>query len=316
MPPRTNAFQKLIVLLHQSLGPDTVIESKMFHDVAGETDREVDICVYKRTLGRESHVAIECVDWNVPADITWVEQQLGKHRDIPTSALILVSANGFTKSARKKAAHYGVSLIIPEADAEWGGEALKRLQDRYLAYIALSVLRCTVTVIVDDEVEKRVPVEPDFAIYDSGGSYIGANMGLFVATWLDNDSLRRHLILAVGAHPEAEFFQVSTTEPIAPSPTLIVSFPVAGHAPDAAPLCDRIAHGAGFFQNEGKLERIVNVHVVGKIQCIQGPAKMKMGVINGKRVFWGSATVAGQVVLVAAVDHRSLPDDRADERSR
>jgi hypothetical protein len=39
MPVPTNAFQKLVVLLHQSLGHDTVIESKMFHDAAGDTDR-------------------------------------------------------------------------------------------------------------------------------------------------------------------------------------------------------------------------------------------------------------------------------------
>jgi hypothetical protein len=62
-------------------------------------EREVDIVVEGQFDGEPVTVSLEVREGRRPADITWVEQLMCKHRDLPTNRLILVSGSGFTDSA-------------------------------------------------------------------------------------------------------------------------------------------------------------------------------------------------------------------------
>ena len=122
MPPRTNAFQRLVTLLTATLaGQARVTESAMLQDrVTGER-REVDVLVVTTSASYEVRLGIEVIAWRRPADTPWVEKMRAKHENLPTDKLILVSQNGFSEPAKRKAQFYGIeTLSVDEAiAADW-----------------------------------------------------------------------------------------------------------------------------------------------------------------------------------------------------
>ena len=56
-------------------------------------------CVQKRE-GTETVIAIEAASRRRPASVDWVEQMIGKHKNLPTNKRVLVAEHGFTKQAR------------------------------------------------------------------------------------------------------------------------------------------------------------------------------------------------------------------------
>lgn len=122
MPKRSNQFQRLVALLHNTLDKHwTITESEMFvHTLTGEK-REVDI-VCKSKLGNyETIISIECTDTKRPASSTWVESMICKHSFLPKSKLVLWSGNGFFKPAIKMAEMLNIETVTPQRDVqeEW-----------------------------------------------------------------------------------------------------------------------------------------------------------------------------------------------------
>lgn len=112
MPKRTNAFQKLVHLLHQQLSPlATVTESSELHDPAAKTMREVDVLIEILEEETVRRVGVECRDHKTKQDVIWVEGVVTKHRDLGLDKSILVSATPFTKAAVEKASAHGVILV-------------------------------------------------------------------------------------------------------------------------------------------------------------------------------------------------------------
>ena len=62
--------------------------------------REVDVVLRSKTGGYETVIAIEAVLRRRPASVDWVEQMIGKHKNLPTNKRVLVAEQGFTKQAR------------------------------------------------------------------------------------------------------------------------------------------------------------------------------------------------------------------------
>lgn len=122
MPPRTNAFQRLVTLLTATLaGHARVTESAMLQDrVTGER-REVDVLVVATTATYNVNLGIEVIAWGRRADTPWVEKMRAKHDNLPIDKLILVSERGFSGPAKLKAQFYGIeTLTIEEAcEADW-----------------------------------------------------------------------------------------------------------------------------------------------------------------------------------------------------
>lgn len=122
MPPRTNAFQRLVTLLTATLaGHARVTESAMLLDRVTGEQREVDVLVASTTATFNVNLGIEVVAWGRRADTPWVEKMRAKHDNLPTDKLILVSESGFSGPAKVKAQFYGIeALTIEEAcEADW-----------------------------------------------------------------------------------------------------------------------------------------------------------------------------------------------------
>lgn len=76
--------------------------------------REVDVVIRAKQAGHEVLVSVEAMARSRRADRTWVDQMVGKHADLPTSKLVLVSQRGFTKDARAAALARNAVPLAPE----------------------------------------------------------------------------------------------------------------------------------------------------------------------------------------------------------
>jgi hypothetical protein len=301
MPRRTNAFQKLILLLSERLGPAHIVESAMHRDTVTKQPREVDVTVvFEPNSGPAPYVVLECVDRSRRTNVEWVEQMCKKHEDLKTPALILASASGFTKQARAKANHYEIGLIEPDTNGRWNKVAVSRIQRGLFAFVNLTVMRCTVVVLTNG-VEKRVSVEHDFVVHDTTGAVTGT-MGQFVWTLLRNGNLGEQLLLGARAHRDATYFEVSM-RPLKPSTTRVAEYEVQTYG--QAQLQEQIVTFNGFLSCDGELEQVVDVRVVGRVAYGESDsADIKLGFIDGMQVAWGTAVIGDKTVLVAGVDER------------
>ncbi len=122
MPKRTNIFQRLVKLLHDRLDENwEVNESVMFCNRLTGEEREVDIVLKYQLGAHDIIVSIECTDTKRPASSIWVESMVQKHKFLPTSKLVLWSANGFYKPAMVTAEKLGVETVSQsdDIDVEW-----------------------------------------------------------------------------------------------------------------------------------------------------------------------------------------------------
>ena len=108
VPQRTNVFQVVVAVIHQHMAGDAVVEESSFlpHRVTGRK-REVDVVVRTKVSGYEVIVSVEATATGRRADTKWVEALIQKHRDLPTSKLVLVSQAGLTPDARREAVAEG-----------------------------------------------------------------------------------------------------------------------------------------------------------------------------------------------------------------
>ena len=115
MPKRSNAFQKLVLLINNCIfNYRKVHESVLLIDKAINQEREVDIFISDLHGKAPINISIEVVDKTRKADIGWVEQMYAKHLYLPTDQLILVSRRGFTKSALDKARFWRIEALTFE----------------------------------------------------------------------------------------------------------------------------------------------------------------------------------------------------------
>jgi hypothetical protein len=88
--------------------------------------REIDILIEAKISEIPIAIAIECRDHQKrKQSVTWIEELLGKYRDIPEiNKIIAVSRSGFARTALAKAKHYGLeALTLTEAkDLDWESE--------------------------------------------------------------------------------------------------------------------------------------------------------------------------------------------------
>ena len=103
MPPRTNAFQRLVTLLTATLaGHARVTESAMLQDRVTGEQREVDVLVVATTATYNINLGIEVIAWGRRADTPWVEKMRAKHDNLLTDKLILVSEKRILKPGQAK----------------------------------------------------------------------------------------------------------------------------------------------------------------------------------------------------------------------
>jgi hypothetical protein len=101
----------------------TVTESKQLLDVQLGEEREVDVVVEGAFDGEAVVTSVEVIEHSRKGGVPWVQEQIGKHRAMPTNRLVLVSKKGFTKPALKAVANEGgwVEALTPEVVQGDGG---------------------------------------------------------------------------------------------------------------------------------------------------------------------------------------------------
>lgn len=182
MPKRSNLFQDTVAVVQQHLAGEAEVEESAYlkERTTGE-EREVDVVVRSMVAGQEVIVSIEATSTHRKADLTWVDTLLGKHADLPTSKLVLVSEAGFTKPARLKAEAKGA---VPMAPQDLAGDHPSRRMIEQLAELAQKELTAEITDMAmyarrpnGDPVLVRVPLNMN--VYNEDGQYLTMLINLF-----------------------------------------------------------------------------------------------------------------------------------------
>jgi hypothetical protein len=84
-------------------------------------EREVDVLIQLRACGTDLHIAVECRGGKHKDDILWIDQLIGKYRDLDVHKVIAVSRSGFSAPAIEKAnANRIETLTLEQAlDTDW-----------------------------------------------------------------------------------------------------------------------------------------------------------------------------------------------------
>lgn len=206
MPKRTTEFQTIVhcVRQHTAANDVTVTESKLLRDSQLNVDREVDIVVEGEFDGEPVVTSIEVIERTRKGDLTWVEQQIVKHRHLPTNRLVLISRSGFTQSSLRAVTAEGgwVEALQPEIVERDGEPVVKRL---YLDQFSLRSTTCRLTVLRPDDapVVVNVTETADVNVYDRDGEFLGIVFRLAQEV-LDLPWLTRLFAESAHNHPDRE----------------------------------------------------------------------------------------------------------------
>lgn len=124
MPARSNEFQRIVKYIYEQISDGaTVTESGMLRERDG-TEREVDILIEWKFAGTDLQMAVECRDYTRQQNIQWVDQLIGKYKDLKVNKIIAVSSSKFYLPAKRKAGEHGIEVItVNEAlTKDWRAE--------------------------------------------------------------------------------------------------------------------------------------------------------------------------------------------------
>ncbi|MGH3852886.1 MAG: hypothetical protein ACRDR6_05195 [Pseudonocardiaceae bacterium] len=273
MPRRTTPFQAIVHLVRQHYaGPGvTVTESKFLHDpVLGP--REVDIVVEAEADGDRVVISLEVNQKGRAASVEWVEQQIDKHRRLPTNKLVLVSRAGFSRKALTRVGleEGKVEALQPEIVTIDGEPVVKRL---YVDSIKYDPTRCTLHVPEDEGEIISVTGQPDTDIYDAEGLLLGP------LAYLAQEAAHLEAVgkwLGVEAHHHPERDEVKMFE-------LGLAIGCLGYH---------------LKRNEtGTLHLIVGLEIWGDFTFVQDEVMLTVARLGGRVYGAGEASLAGRPVV-------------------
>jgi hypothetical protein len=132
MPKRTNPFQRLIYSIQNELSCEALVtESKMLPNIHTGSLAEVDIIIDIVSGGIPIIVSVECTTSTTrAATVEWIREMIGKHQDLPTNKLVLVSGSGYTEEAEAIAKAHGIeAMSFKDADSYDWSSMLSTLVD-------------------------------------------------------------------------------------------------------------------------------------------------------------------------------------------
>ncbi len=115
-------FEKLVATLQQKFAPDAKVSTNV--KLLGKRtniERQIDILV-EQTVGQYSiRIVIDCKDYTDPVDVKDVEAFMGMVEDVGANKGALVSASGFTSTAKKRARDAGIDLyrLLDTESVKW-----------------------------------------------------------------------------------------------------------------------------------------------------------------------------------------------------
>jgi hypothetical protein len=276
LPQRSNELQRIVLAIHHQLaGRALVAESQMLRDRSTGQEREVDIVIKGTAAGHPFLLSIECCDSGRRATVEWVERMVGKHANLPTDKLILVSRAGFTGPAERKARYEGAEpLSLKEADAvEWTSVVHRLNSLIFDAALARSIVMPGFDV---DPLATERALGRDQVVYSADGKS-AVRVGEFEEFVLTNPTLRSHTLDTVEAGDDGGW---------------IVGLP--------------LAKGAYTLDEAGELRILDAISVVVTIKRRHLPIQLRSALFRGFQVAYGEATGELGTATVAVLEREGL----------
>lgn len=261
MPPRTNAFQRLIALLTATLsGHAKVTESAMLEDKVTQEKREVDVLVTTTAATYQVNLAIEVVSWGRPADVPWVEKMRSKHENLLTDKLILVSESGFSSAAKRKATFYGIETLTVEEACEADWPLVAKLEETGVFEVTTMNFQVAGIHRYDTGQTEQLSIPTQTVVTMPVGLL---TIDTFVRTLLERDDVRDVIRTNLTGQHEHEFW-LSYTEP----------------------------KGLWRFDNDGKAGQVVELRIGLKVLHTSSPVRFASGKFREVPFVSGVSTVA------------------------
>lgn len=169
MPQRTNAFQRIVTLLHATLGSTaSVVESAMLKDKVTQEEREIDILITTNAANYRVAIGVEVVSWSRPAGTPWVERMRAKRDNLEIDKLILVSQSGFTRPAIEKARFYNIETLTVESAYATDWSLLAKLESTGVFEVTTLKYDCAVICAFEDGSKEKIeaPLNSTFPVGD------------------------------------------------------------------------------------------------------------------------------------------------------
>jgi hypothetical protein len=124
VPARTNEFQQIVKYIYDQISPGATVTESAFLKERDGTLREVDILIEWKFAGTDLQMAVECRDYTRDQNIEWLDQLIGKYRDLRVDKIVAVSSSKFRPAAKRKAKEHGIEAItVNEAlTKDWKAE--------------------------------------------------------------------------------------------------------------------------------------------------------------------------------------------------
>ena len=126
MPKRSNNFQGLIhhIYKHTADAKVRVTESAELKERGSDAMREIDVLLEFEMAGVPIRIAVETHDHARVDDIQWIDELIGRFRDLEVDKVVAVSAAGFSGGASAKARANGIeTMTLREAhNTDWPAE--------------------------------------------------------------------------------------------------------------------------------------------------------------------------------------------------
>lgn len=201
--PEWQQLELLIAEIQKDLAPGAKVthNAKLWgHD--SETERQIDVLVEQQIGQFKMQIVFDCKDYARPVDVKGVESFAGMIRDVRAHQGCLVSAKGFTTSAKKAAKRASISLYSPvdTAPHKWQvkGLALPVLCEFRGASLAFG-LSCSGPY----PMTLKNCFFSDLTVHDAEGIELGSCLDVAKSRWNDGG-----LPLEIGEHERIPIFAV------------------------------------------------------------------------------------------------------------
>ena len=123
MPKRSNNFQTLTyqTFSHLAAPTDRVVESAKLKERGDGTEREVDVLIEHPAFGTVMRTAVECRGCKRKQNIQWIDEIIGRFKDLNVDKVLVVSESGFSRAALEKARNNRIDTLAlePAGDHNW-----------------------------------------------------------------------------------------------------------------------------------------------------------------------------------------------------
>lgn len=178
-------FEELVKKVQEELAPDAIV--KLDDRIIGKetgVSRQIDISVRQSIGNYDILVVIDCKDYSNPVDVKDVESFIGLAKDVQANKGVLVSSNGFTKTAKIRGEKAGLNLysLVDTGAHDW----------QVMAYIYvvcnfIGPRKYSFTFSGNIEVFDFPFNEPQqLKIFDENNSELGTLLSVMQNNWNDN----------------------------------------------------------------------------------------------------------------------------------